>query len=71
VKIIMVEVAVDLEWHGKEERVRLKDIMTQQVKVIHPDAALQEAARQMWGLDIGPLPVCDGEQFVGMLTDCN
>jgi CBS domain-containing protein len=48
---------------------QLKELMTHGVEVIHPDATLQEAARQMRGLDIGPLPVCDGERLVGMLTD--
>jgi CBS domain-containing protein len=48
---------------------QLKDIMTHGVEVIHPDATLQQAAQQMRGLDVGPLPVCDGERLVGMLTD--
>jgi CBS domain-containing protein len=48
---------------------RLKDMMTCDVEVIHPDATLQEAAQKMKGLDVGPLPVCDGERLVGMLTD--
>jgi CBS domain-containing protein len=39
------------------------------VEVIHPEATLQEAARKMKGLDIGPLPVCTGKQLEGMLTD--
>jgi CBS domain-containing protein len=49
--------------------VQLQDIMTRDVEVIHPDATIQEAARQMRGLDLGPLPVCDGDRLVGMLTD--
>ena len=48
---------------------QLKDIMTRDVEVIRPDATLQEAAQKMKGLDVGPLPVCDGERLVGMLTD--
>jgi CBS domain-containing protein len=48
---------------------QLKDIMTPNVEVIHPEATLQEAAQKMKGLDVGPLPVCDGERLVGMLTD--
>jgi CBS domain-containing protein len=48
---------------------QLKELMTRGVEVIHPDATLQEAAQQMRGLDVGPLPVCDGEHLVGMLTD--
>jgi CBS domain-containing protein len=48
---------------------QVHDIMTAHVEVIHPDATLKEAAEKMSRLDIGPLPVCDGEQLVGMLTD--
>jgi CBS domain-containing protein len=45
------------------------EVMTPDVEVIHPDATLKEAATKMSQLDIGPLPVCDGERLVGMLTD--
>jgi CBS domain-containing protein len=48
---------------------QLKDIMTPKVEVISPEATIQEAAQKMSQLDVGPLPVCDGEQLVGMLTD--
>ncbi len=48
---------------------QLKEIMTPNVEVIHPDASLQEAAQKMKGLDVGPLPVCTGERLEGMLTD--
>jgi CBS domain-containing protein len=30
---------------------------------------MQEAARKMKGLDVGPLPVCDGERLLGIITD--
>jgi len=43
--------------------------MTTNVEVVRPDASLQEAAEKMMHLDVGPLPVCDGERLVGMLTD--
>jgi CBS domain-containing protein len=48
---------------------QIKEVMTPNVEVIHPDAMLQEAAQKMKGLDVGPLPVCDGERLLGMLTD--
>ena len=47
----------------------LKDIMTRDVEVIHPNASLQEAADRMDALNVGPLPVCDGDRLVGMITD--
>ena len=43
--------------------------MTPNVKVIHPDAMRQEAAQKMKNLDVGPIPVCDGERLVGMLNE--
>jgi CBS domain-containing protein len=48
---------------------QLKEIMTPGVEVIAPEATLQEAAEKMRHLDIGPLPVCDGDRLVGLLTD--
>jgi len=48
---------------------QLKDVMTRDVEVIAPDATLTEAAQKMKALNVGPLPVCDGERLLGMLTD--
>jgi CBS domain-containing protein len=49
--------------------VQLKDVMTPNVEVAHPDNTIQEAAAKMDRLDVGPLPVCDGKRVVGMITD--
>jgi CBS domain-containing protein len=43
--------------------------MTPEVEVVSPEVTLQEAAEKMRRLDVGPLPVCDGDRLVGMLTD--
>ena len=48
---------------------QLKEMMTPQVEVIAPEATIREAAEKMSHRDIGPLPVCDGERLVGMVTD--
>lgn len=48
---------------------QLKQVMTPDVEVVHPDATLQEAAVKMKSLDVGPLPVSDGGKVVGMITD--
>src|SRR2546430_12241138 len=48
---------------------QLKEVMTPGVEVISPEASIREAAEKMRHLDIGPLPVCDGDRLVGMLTD--
>jgi CBS domain-containing protein len=43
--------------------------MTRQVEVIQPERSLEEAAEKMKTLDVGVIPVCDGDRLVGMLTD--
>ena len=48
---------------------QIKEVMTRGVEVIRPEDTLQEAARKMKSIDVGPLPVCDGERLVGMITD--
>ena len=48
---------------------QIADVMTRNVEVIHPDSILQEAAEKMRLLNVGMIPVCDGERLVGMLTD--
>ena len=48
---------------------KLKEIMTKEVETVHPENTLQEAAQKMRVRDIGFLPVCEGDQFVGVLTD--
>lgn len=48
---------------------QLRDVMTQNVEIVQPDATVQEAAIKMKALNIGALPVCDGDRLVGLLTD--
>lgn len=47
----------------------IADIMSRDVAVIPPDCSLQEAARLMRDLDVGALPICEGNELRGMLTD--
>ena len=48
---------------------QLKDIMTPEVERIHKDENLQKAAQRMKALDVGLIPIYDGDRLVGMLTD--
>ena len=48
---------------------QLQEVITPGVEVITPEASIYDAATKMSHRDIGPLPVCDGEHLVGMLTD--
>lgn len=43
--------------------------MTRDVEVLHPDNTLEVAADKMKHFDIGPLPVCEGDKLVGIITD--
>jgi CBS domain-containing protein len=47
----------------------INDIMTRKVSVIQLSDPMQTAAQRMRDLDVGALPVCDGETLVGMVTD--
>jgi CBS domain-containing protein len=48
---------------------KVVDVMKKEVSVLSANASVQEAAEKMRALEIGALPVCDGDQVVGMLTD--
>src|SRR5206468_9033597 len=48
---------------------KISEVMTRNPEVVRPDATVQEAARKMDELNVGALPVCDGERLVGMITD--
>src|SRR4051794_28840839 len=47
----------------------VREIMTRDVECASPDDTLQKAARKMKELDVGPMPICDHDRVVGMLTD--
>ena len=48
---------------------QVKDIMTRDVEVARRDTLVTDVAERMRGYDIGILPVCDGDQLVGLVTD--
>jgi CBS domain-containing protein len=48
---------------------KINEVMTRRVEVVHPDATIEEAAEKMKSLDVGALPVCDGDRLQGMITD--
>ena len=45
------------------------EVMTREAETITPEASVQDAARLMSELNVGSLPVCDGNTLVGMVTD--
>jgi CBS domain-containing protein len=48
---------------------QVREIMTGDVRCVPPETTLQEAARQMRDLDVGPLPICDHDRLSGVVTD--
>jgi CBS domain-containing protein len=48
---------------------KVNEIITHDPEVIRPETALIEAAQKMKSMDIGILPVCDGDRLVGVITD--
>ena len=48
---------------------QVRDVMTRGVETIAPDASLEEAAARMKEMDVGSLPVRDGERLLGVVTD--
>jgi CBS domain-containing protein len=47
----------------------ISELMTRDVRIVSPDTTLQQAAQLLQELDIGSLPVCNGQRLLGMVTD--
>ena len=47
----------------------IQEIMTRDVQTISPEETVRRAAQMMDELNVGSLPVCDGDKLVGMITD--
>jgi CBS domain-containing protein len=43
--------------------------MTRGVETVEPSTGLRQAAKTMKQLDVGVLPVCDGDKLLGLVTD--
>ncbi|MHA6510910.1 CBS domain-containing protein [Tessaracoccus sp. Z1128] len=46
-----------------------RDIMTTPAETLAPTATLTEAARQLRDLNVGSLPILDGDHLAGVVTD--
>lgn len=47
----------------------VSDVMTRGVRSLSPDDSLVKAAQAMEELNVGAIPVCDGDRLCGMVTD--
>jgi CBS domain-containing protein len=52
-----------------EMTMKIRDIMTTDVELVHPDTLLRDAAQKMREADTGFLPVGEDDRLVGTLTD--
>ena len=48
---------------------KVHEVMTDRPRVVTPETPVSEAAQLMKNDDIGSLPILDGEQLAGMVTD--
>ena len=48
---------------------KISEVMTRDVKTVRPDQTAREAAAFMLSADAGAIPVTDGDQLMGMITD--
>lgn len=48
---------------------KVSELMTPQPQTVTPDDSVRHAAELMDRLDVGVLPVCEGDQLVGVVTD--
>lgn len=48
---------------------KVADIMTTDVFLTAPNRSIREAAETMHRMDVGSLPVGDGDRLIGMVTD--
>ncbi len=48
---------------------QLRNLMVSDVEVVRPNSNLKEAADKMRRIDVGVLPVCEGDKVLGILTD--
>lgn len=48
---------------------RIREAMTSDVRVSHPNQTIRGVARAMAGTDVGALPVSENDRLIGMITD--
>lgn len=55
--------------HKEYSMESISEVMTRDVTVVSPQDSIQRAAQLMRDLNVGALPVCDGQKLQGMITD--
>lgn len=47
----------------------IEKVMTREVEYCNPDTPLHEVAAKMKDLDVGVMPICEGDKLTGLATD--
>jgi CBS domain-containing protein len=50
-------------------RTKVREVMTDRPRAVTPDTPVSEAARLMESEDVGALPILEGDQLAGIVTD--
>ena len=50
-------------------KLKVRETMTQKVRIANPELSIRDAARMMAENDIGALPVGEDDRLVGVITD--
>lgn len=48
---------------------RIRDVMTEDLRCAAPSDTLQDVARLMREINVGTAPVCEGDRLIGLITD--
>lgn len=56
---------------GTVHAMQVKEVLTRNVAIVHPEATLQEAVEKMGALNVGLLAVCEDGDCVGVLLDAD
>jgi len=47
----------------------IEEVMTTDVETCSPNTPISEVAKKMKDLDVGVIPICEGDQLAGLATD--
>ncbi|RHW38107.1 CBS domain-containing protein [Neobacillus notoginsengisoli] len=48
---------------------KIKEVMTTEVETCSPDTPIHEIAKKMKELNVGVIPICEGDELKGLATD--
>jgi CBS domain-containing protein len=67
--VIKILIIAHFNCRGGDFLMQISNLMTDQVTTVDSDSSVTDAARVMRDLNVGVVPVCQGQKPVGMITD--